>query len=98
MEEEKTGDLLRLLREDKTLSARYELLEVIGEGCFGSILKATSKTRKENLALKIEQRPKGKERGVLRREGELLGRLQGRYGIPQVYESGEWAHGHFLEL
>ena len=98
MEEEKKSDLLRLLREDKTLSARYELLEVIGEGCFGSILKVSSKTRKETFALKIENRPKGKERGVLKREGELLGRLQGRYGIPEIYESGEWAHGHFLEL
>lgn len=39
MENEKDRELLNRIKSDPFLSAKYEILEVIGEGCFGKIIK-----------------------------------------------------------
>jgi serine/threonine protein kinase len=67
-EMEKNGqwESLRELTHDPNLASRYELIAVIGEGCFGKVLKAKSKRTGKLCALKLEHFRRGRTRTVLR--------------------------------
>lgn len=43
MEYEKETDILASLKKDLFLTSHYDLLELLGVGCFGKILKAKNK-------------------------------------------------------
>ena len=86
------------LRRDPYISQHYEVLDMLGEGCFGKVLKVRPQGSKEAVALKIETHKKSKTRLALKNEIEMLGRVQGKSGVPTLYKSGLWRDGSFMEL
>jgi len=90
--------MLGQLKQDSYLHKHYDFQEVLGEGCFGKIIKAYSRDIEQHIALKVEKFKKTKLKMVLKNEANLLKQLQGKQGIPKIYNSGEWDHGTFLEL
>jgi serine/threonine protein kinase len=65
-EERRAPDLLAQLKQDSFLSANFQLLEVLGEGCFGKIVKAVNRKTSQTVALKLERFKKSKLRMVLK--------------------------------
>jgi serine/threonine protein kinase len=68
MERKKQQETIRSLAEDPVLAQRYELMEVVGEGCFGKIIKARNKRDNSICAIKLENLRKAKFKPMLRNE------------------------------
>ena len=83
---------------DKKLKLKYHLLGKIGEGSFGKIYKAINRSSNRRVALKIELNPDDNKRSNLALEISVLKKLQGLTGIPQIYHSGKWEYGIFMEM
>jgi predicted Ser/Thr protein kinase len=84
------------LQKDEELSARYELLQELAASNFTRVFKALSKQSGSVIALKIESILKSRAKMTLAHEFHVLGKLQGRTGVPKVYQFGEWSGGFFL--
>ena len=63
---QKSIETLNGLRNDSFLREQYEMQEVLGEGCFGKIVKAKNKTTSKLIALKLEKFKKSKIKMVLK--------------------------------
>lgn len=56
---------LRSLQEDPAFR-QYELVEVMGQGCFGTVVRAVNKEEERVVALKIEDCRRSRLKPVLR--------------------------------
>jgi hypothetical protein len=80
--------------------AGYEIGELLGRGGMGLVFKATHKTLKRQVALKIVvagAHASAEEHARFRTEAEAVARLQ-HPGIVQIYEVGEQAGCPYLAL
>lgn len=70
----------------------YRLEKQLGNGAFGKVMSAVSTITSEQVAVKLEDRVKGRPRFLVS-ESQVLAALQGAEGIPKLYGSGR--HGDF---
>ena len=98
MESQNSIEILTQLKQDSYLQKHYDIQDILGEGCFGKIVKAYSRKSETIIALKVEKFKKTKLKMVLKNEANLLKQLQGKPGIPKIYNHGDWDNGTFLEL
>lgn len=95
MEQCSHAETLRLLAQDPLLT-NYHFLQVVGEGCFGKIVKVRNKSSSNVTVLKLESLRKTKFRPILKNEIEILKKLQGVPGVPRLVDYGKWGQGLFL--
>src|SRR3954468_17752326 len=81
----------------KVLARRYELLEVIGEGGFGTVYRARDRRLKREVAVKVIKPWWAEDPDWLVRfedEAEVVARLN-HPGVVQIYDSGQDSRGLF---
>jgi predicted Ser/Thr protein kinase len=76
------------------LSLEYEFINEIGEGCFGKIYKVRNRNSDIVSALKIERSKKSKV--MLGNEIKILEILQGKLGVPCLYNNGFCKNGRWM--
>ncbi|KAK2726799.1 hypothetical protein QYM36_007596 [Artemia franciscana] len=71
-----------------SLKPQYDLLSLLGKGCFGEVYSLRDRTTGKLVAIKIIQKsPKRKNRAMdnLRKESTILKELSGKKGIPKFF-------------
>lgn len=66
MEKDKNIEIIKQLCQDPALRDRYQLISVIGEGCFGKIIKVRNKKDDRMAAIKLESTKKNKFKSILK--------------------------------
>ncbi len=84
------------IQQDPVLQTRYQLLEELTSTNFTRIFKAVCKRNGSSIALKTESKSKSNVTMTLAHEFRILTKLQGRPGVPKVFDFGEWSGGSFL--
>jgi len=79
----------------KVLLGKYEVGEIIGQGTFGEVRKATHLDTGQNIAIKFEKSANTHQR-LLFNESEALSNLQGAVGIPKLYAFGTQEECDFM--
>ena len=67
----------------------YRLEKQLGKGAFGKVMSAVSTETNETVAVKLEEKVKGRPR-FLATESQILATVQGAPGIPKLYGSGRY--------
>lgn len=78
-----------------TLGGKYQLLEVIGQGSFGKIFRASVKGTEAIVAVKVEKHTNSRY-GTLNRESKVLTDLAGVQGFPSLYSFGREEKYNFM--
>lgn len=79
----------------KVILGKYEVGEIIGQGTFGEVRKATNLDTGQNIAIKFEKTMNTHQR-LLFNESEALSNLQGALGIPKLYAFGTQEECDFM--
>lgn len=78
------------------INNKYNLLNKIGEGSFGSIYKAENSRKREEVAIKVEPVLNGNN--LLKNESKIYQYLLGTPGIPQVKWYGKDENNYYMVI
>lgn len=67
----------------------YRLEKQLGKGAFGKVMGAVATSTNEQVAVKLEEKVKGRPRFLVA-ESQVLAAVQGGEGIPKLYGSGRY--------
>jgi len=86
-----------LLKKEISLGQNFKLFvdKKLGSGSFGHVYKGINNQSKKNIAIKCEF-TKESNCSILRHEAEILGYLQGKKGIPKLYNYIQTKNHNFM--
>lgn len=70
----------------------------MGQGCFGTVIRAVNKEENRLVAIKIEDCRCSRLKPVLRHEADIMRKLKSLRGVPELYHFKEWKGGLFMEM
>lgn len=57
----------------------------MGQGCFGTVVRALNREAERLVAVKIEDCRRSRLKPVLRHEADIMRKLKGLKGVPELY-------------
>lgn len=85
-----------LKRANIVVGGKYHLKEILGQGSFGKIFRASVKGSEAMVAVKVEKRNNQAGYATLTREAKVLTDVDGKPGFPTLYAFGKEDEYNFM--